>query len=140
MAHWRKVQPFGLRSPEQFRVRAAACSAKCRVHAGIREVRQLGAKTGAQRSQDQSHYAAFWYELSDIGWNRIGRVVSRQRSLDLADSTRLFALLNVALADAYIAGWDSKVHYNWRPCRRFASPTAMAMRRLGPMPTGSHSS
>ncbi|MCK6691515.1 MAG: vanadium-dependent haloperoxidase, partial [Thermoanaerobaculia bacterium] len=29
---------------------------------------------------------------------------------------RLFALVNMALADAYTAGWDSKFHYNfWRP-------------------------
>lgn len=116
MAHWRKVQPFALRSPEQFRVAPPPALQSADYTRAFEEVRQLGAKTGATRSQDQSHYAAFWYELSDIGWNRIGRVVARQRSLDLADSARLFALLNVALADAYIAGWDSKVHYNfWRP-------------------------
>ncbi|HEX6180017.1 MAG TPA: vanadium-dependent haloperoxidase, partial [Chitinophagaceae bacterium] len=36
--------------------------------------------------------------------------------LDIFASARLFALLNMALADAYIAGWDAKLHYNfWRP-------------------------
>jgi len=31
-------------------------------------------------------------------------------------TARTFALLNAALADSYIAGWDSKMHYNfWRP-------------------------
>jgi hypothetical protein len=114
--HWRKVQPFALRSPEQFRVAPPPALQSAEYTRAFEEVRQLGVRSGAKRSQDQSHYAAFWYEFSDIGWNRIGRVVSRQRSLDLADSARLFALLNVVLADAYIAGWDSKVHYNfWRP-------------------------
>ena len=32
------------------------------------------------------------------------------------ETARLFALVDMAMADAYIAGWDSKLHYNfWRP-------------------------
>jgi len=38
------------------------------------------------------------------------------RGLDLWDNARLFGLLNVALADGYIAMVDTKSHYNfWRP-------------------------
>ena len=80
------------------------------------EVRTYGAAVGSKRSEDQSNLAAFWYELSDIGWNRIARVVAHQQPQDLAERARLFALLNVAMADGYIAGWDSKYHYDfWRP-------------------------
>ena len=44
------------------------------------------------------------------------RVVSGRVKQDLWDRARTFALLNIAMADAYIAGWDSKFHYNfWRP-------------------------
>jgi hypothetical protein len=36
--------------------------------------------------------------------------------LDLADNALLFALLNIAMADAAIAAWDTKYVYNfWRP-------------------------
>ena len=32
------------------------------------------------------------------------------------ETARLFALVDMAIADAYIAGWDSKLQYNfWRP-------------------------
>jgi hypothetical protein len=42
--------------------------------------------------------------------------VARHRPQNLWDRARTFALLNAAMADAYIAGWDSKMHYNfWRP-------------------------
>src|SRR5690606_9499092 len=53
----------------------------------------------------------------EIGWNRIARVTwSKQAQQDLWFTARLFALLNVGLMDAYIAGWDSKLHYDfWRP-------------------------
>ena len=44
------------------------------------------------------------------------RSISRQRGLTLAENARLFALLNVAMADAAIACWDCKYHFNfWRP-------------------------
>ena len=59
-------------------------------------------------------YVKFWYEFSDIGWNRITRIVSASHDLDLAQSARLFALVNIALADSYIAGWDSKFYYDAR--------------------------
>jgi hypothetical protein len=81
------------------------------------EVKRVGAKAaGNARSSDETHYAAFWYEFSDIGWNRIARAASAQVKQDLWDRARTFALLNIAMADSYIAGWDSKYHYNfWRP-------------------------
>jgi len=42
--------------------------------------------------------------------------VSAQRSLDLWENARLFGLLNFAMADGFIAGFDAKYYYNfWRP-------------------------
>jgi hypothetical protein len=58
----------------------------------------------------------FWYEGSPTAWNRIARTVAGQRTLDLWDSARLFGLLNFAMADGFIAGFDAKYAYNfWRP-------------------------
>jgi hypothetical protein len=63
-----------------------------------------------------SQIAAFWYEPSAQGWNRITRVVSAQYNFDLWENARLLALVNFALADAYIAHADTKFLYNfWRP-------------------------
>ena len=117
MPHWRIVKPFALTSPSQFRVKLSPPGLASPEYArAFEEVKRKGARLTDARSRDESHYAAFWYELSDIGWNRIARVVSREHPQDLWTTARTFALLNAALADSYIAGWDSKMHYNfWRP-------------------------
>jgi hypothetical protein len=116
MPHWRSVKPFALTSPSQFRVKAPPALGSAEYAHAFEEVKRKGARSGDTRTLDESHYAAFWYELSDIGWNRIARVVSRERPQDLWATARTFALLNAVLADSYIAGWDSKMHYNfWRP-------------------------
>ncbi|MGH6611544.1 MAG: vanadium-dependent haloperoxidase, partial [Burkholderiaceae bacterium] len=84
--------------------------------AAFNEEKSVGGKVSAKRTIDETYYAAFWYEFSDIGWNRIARVVARDQAQDLWQRARTFALVNAVMADAYIAGWDSKFHYNlWRP-------------------------
>lgn len=117
MPHWRKVKPFALGSPDQFRSPAPPALNSALYARDFDEVRSAGGKQGATgRTADQSHYAGFWYELSDQGWNRVARTVAKSRPQNLWQSARTFALLNVAMADAYIAGWDSKLHHDfWRP-------------------------
>lgn len=114
--HWRNVTPFALSSASQFRTAAPPALTSDAYRRDFDEVKRVGGKTSAQRSKDETSYAAFWYEFSDIGWNRVARVVSGRVKQDLWDRARTFALLNIAMADAYIAGWDSKFHHNaWRP-------------------------
>ncbi len=114
--HWRQVTPFALKSAAQFRTAPAPALTSVAYQRAFDEVQRVGGKTSAQRSIDQTHYAAFWYEFSDIGWNRVARAASASVKQDLWERARTFALLNMAMADAYIAGWDSKYHYNfWRP-------------------------
>lgn len=115
--HWRAVKPFTLRAPEQFRVAAPPALTSAAYAAAFDEVKSTGSGAAdARRSAEQTQYAAYWYEFSDIGWNRIARVVARDRPQDLWQRARTFALLNAVMADAYIAGWDSKMHYDfWRP-------------------------
>jgi membrane-associated phospholipid phosphatase len=113
---WRHVTPFTLRSPNQFRSAPPPALTSAAYAKDFNEVKAVGGKVGAKRSDDETNYGAFWYEFSDIGWNRIARVVARDRKQDLWQSARTFALVNAVMADAYIAGWDSKFHYNlWRP-------------------------
>ncbi|MBT9462935.1 vanadium-dependent haloperoxidase [Hydrogenophaga sp.] len=115
--HWRAVKPFTMRSPQQFRVAAPPALASAAYATDFNEVKATGSKAAnARRSTDQTQYAAYWYEFSDSGWNRIARAVARDKPQDLWQRARTFALLNAVMADAYIAGWDSKMHYNlWRP-------------------------
>jgi hypothetical protein len=65
---------------------------------------------------DQTEITLFWYESSPLKWSRIARAVSAKAGLNLWQNARLFGLLNMALADGYIAMSASKNHYNfWRP-------------------------
>ena len=50
------------------------------------------------------------------GEYRIAREVSAGRQFDVWENARLFALVNLAMADGYIAGFEDKYNYNyWRP-------------------------
>ena len=49
-------------------------------------------------------------------WDLIAAQIAQQQCNSLSATVRLFAQLNVALADAAIAGWDAKYTYGlWRP-------------------------
>ncbi|MCW5636518.1 MAG: vanadium-dependent haloperoxidase [Rubrivivax sp.] len=115
--HWRAVTPFTLRAVDQFRTAPPPAMASAAYAADFDEVKATGSQAAdARRSREQTQVAHYWYEFSDAGWNRIARNVARTRPQDLWQRARTFALLNAAMADAYIAGWDSKMHHDfWRP-------------------------
>lgn len=113
---WKTMKPFGLQHPEQFRALPQPDLQSSAYKKDFEEVKTLGEKNSSQRTSEQTRFANFWYEFAEIGWNRIGSVAAGNEHTDLMTTARLFAMLNIALADAYIAGWDSKFHYNfWRP-------------------------
>ena len=59
--------------------------------------------------------ARFWFE-GPGNWNTIARTVATARGLDARDSARVLALMNMAMADAYIAGFKIRYVYDlWRP-------------------------
>lgn len=113
---WRTMQTFSLVNPQQFRVEPFPALNSQAYTDAFNEVKQIGKKDSQQRNSEQTAIAKFWYEFSEIGWNRVTRTAVADRKLGLLASARLFALVNIALTDAYTAGWDSKFHYNfWRP-------------------------
>jgi len=84
-------------------------------------VRRLGGKTGSERTADQTEIALFWAdgagtETPPGHWNHIAQDVAAERGNNAQANARLFALLNISLADAAITCWDAKYAYNlWRP-------------------------
>lgn len=114
--YWENVSLFGLQSKDQFRPAPHPALNTPGYTEAFDEVKSIGRINSTSRSADQSSYAKFWYEFSEAGWNRIARTVARNKNLSLVETARLFALVDMALADAYIAGWDAKLFYNfWRP-------------------------
>ena len=116
---WESVTPFVLKDSSQFRPGPPYAVTKKQYTADFNEVKSLGGDgitTPSARTADQTEIALFWWESSPLKWNRIARAVSVDTGLDLWENTRLFGLLNVALADGYIAMVATKNHYNyWRP-------------------------
>jgi hypothetical protein len=116
---WGNVTPFVMKRGSQFRPRPPHQIRSGRYAADFNEVKALGGddlSTASGRTPDQTEIGLFWRESSPQQWNRIARTVSADRNLDLGENARLFALLNVALADGYIGSWEAKYHYVfWRP-------------------------
>ncbi len=115
-AHWGAVTPFALTSPQQFRPAPPPAPDSARARAEVAEIRRIGGAGSVIRTDDQSQIAKYWYENSTLGWNRIAREIAAARPMDLAKRARFFALVNVAMADGFIAGFEAKYHYRfWRP-------------------------
>jgi len=113
---WGKVSPFALKTGSQFRAPPPYEVADLNYAMDLNEIKAFGSATSTARSLDQTHVALFWYENSSFAWNRVGRIIAAQHALSLNDNAELFASLNAALCDAYIASLDSKYAYNfWRP-------------------------
>jgi hypothetical protein len=115
-AHWGDIRPFAMTSAAQFRPSAPLAPTSRRARLETEEVRAIGGKVSASRTAEQSEIARYWYEHSTQGWNRIAREVASARKLDDWESARLLALVNLAMADGFIAGFEAKYHYDyWRP-------------------------
>jgi len=116
MAQWAEVRPFVLRSGSQFRAPPPPRPDGAQARAEVEELRRLGGAEGSERTEEQSEIARYWYEWSTQGWNRIARELATGRRLDTWESARFYALVNLAMADATIAAWESKYHHRfWRP-------------------------
>lgn len=113
---WKDIQPFALEKSEQFRPAPYPSLQSETYLSAFNEVKETGRLNSDIRTQEQSEYAKFWYEFSEAGWNRVARTVVASQHLNMLEAARLLALVDMAMADAYIAGWDAKFHYNfWRP-------------------------
>jgi hypothetical protein len=113
---FRYARPFGLTSPQQFRLPAPPALTSRAYAAAYNEVKSVGAIKSTTRTKDQSNYASWWYESSEIGWARVARVTATKEKLKLWRAARMFALVSMSLYDGYVAGWDSRYHWDtWRP-------------------------
>jgi hypothetical protein len=116
---WADVTPFVLRDGAQYRPGPPYPVTSRRYAADVAEVQRLGGDgvtTPSDRTAEQTEIALFWVGSVPAQWNGIARTVTRQRNLDPWQAARLFGLVNLAVADGYIATFDTKYHYNfWRP-------------------------
>jgi hypothetical protein len=110
------MTPWVLARPSQFRLPPPLALNSPEYAADLNELKIMGIFAGSSRTADQSELALFWAGNTPLYWNRIATQLAAERGLSLTENAHLFALLNVAMADAAIACWDSKYRYVfWRP-------------------------
>ena len=100
--------PFAIRSRDQFDVELPPSLLSEAYARDFNEVKAVGQDTSPVRNEDQAHYAHFSFEASNVAWSRIAAIYTWQNDTNLHDTARLFALLNMAMADGYIAGFASE--------------------------------
>jgi hypothetical protein len=112
---WGNVTPFTLLSASQFWLPGPPALTSQTYARDYNELKNVGGKVSAVRTDDQTQIARFWFEGPGT-WNTIARTGATSRNLDVRDSARVLALMNLAMADAYIAGFKIRYVYDlWRP-------------------------
>ena len=126
LPQWGFVVPFGMSSSSQFRPPGPPSLDSQQYAADYEEVKELGALVGSTRTAEQTEIALFWAdgagtETPPGHWNSIAQIISGERGNTLEENARLFALLNIAMADAAICAWDAKYEFHfWRPVTAIA--------------------
>lgn len=125
-AYWTNVDPFVLPSASSVPIPPPPALASAEYTAAFKEVKQLGGDgvmTPHWRTADQTVAGIYWgYDgVPGLGtpprlYNQIAVQVAASRHTGLVETARLLALVNIAMADACIAGWKAKYQYDfWRP-------------------------
>jgi hypothetical protein len=125
-AHWSECSTFVLESSSQFRAPPPPAMNSAAYTEAYNEVKRLGGdgtNTPTERTPDQTHAGIYWaYDgvptlcAPPRLYNQIAVQIADQMGSSAVETARLLALLNVAMADAGIAIWESKYYYDfWRP-------------------------
>lgn len=123
---WFQVKPFVLNSASQFRAPPPPSMDSAEYTAAFNEVKELGGDgdvTPTIRTEEETRIGIYWaYDGTPSLcapprlYNQITTQLAIERGVGGIEMARLLALMNVALADAGIAIWESKYYYNfWRP-------------------------
>lgn len=127
-ANWPKVKPFVLLSGDQFRPPPPPALDSAAYATAYAAVKRLGGDplngTATDRTSTETLHGLFWTYDGTPGlcapprlYNQVARTIALTTGPGkLIDMARFLALINTAMADAGIAAWDAKWHYQfWRP-------------------------
>jgi hypothetical protein len=118
-----RIKPFTLKRADVFRPDGPDPLESRRYARDFKETRDYGRVDSAVRSAEQTDIAWFWAENPYLHWNRNMMALAQSHGLGVRKTARLFAMVNTAVSDAIIAGFEAKYHFrSWRP--RTAIPQA----------------
>jgi PAP2 superfamily len=110
------VLPFIVPSAEMLRTHGPNALTSAEYAEDFNEVKELGSLTSTTRTADETDAAIFWQDQAMALWNRIFRTLAATQNLNIVESARLFAMENLAAADAAIGCWNDKYYWQfWRP-------------------------
>jgi hypothetical protein len=125
-AHWSACKPFVMTSTDQFRTPPPPDMSSPAYATAFNEVKRLGGDgliTPTDRTAEQTFVGLFWaYDGTPSLcapprlYNQLVVQLADQTRLGTPQLARLLALVNVAMADAAMAVWESKFYWDfWRP-------------------------
>jgi hypothetical protein len=115
-SHWGAVTPWLMERGSQFRPGPPTALTGAEWAADYNEIKELGGKKSAKRTSEQTDIARFWTITGPQSWGPIVRQLAAVPGRRLSQNARLFALVEMATADSYIAVFDAKYTFNfWRP-------------------------
>ncbi|HZO27290.1 MAG TPA: vanadium-dependent haloperoxidase [Chloroflexota bacterium] len=111
-----ETTPLMIESPSQFRPGPPPDLTSAQYAAEFEEVKAFGSKEGSARTPLQTETALFAASIVPGPLHAALRDLAVRREMDISDRARLFAAVDMSIADTTITVWDSKVHYGiWRP-------------------------
>jgi membrane-associated phospholipid phosphatase len=122
--NWGSVAPFVLEHGDEFRPPPPPALSSATWAAAINEVESLGRDTSTTRTPDETNAAKFWAPPIWTTWNEVADGQATVRRMNLEQTAKTFATLNLTLADTTISLYDAKYHYLfWRPVTAIRSGT-----------------
>jgi hypothetical protein len=113
---WERVAPWVMERGSQFRPPPPPALTSAIWTADYNEVKEFGGKKSTRRTAAQTETARFWTITGPQSFDPIVRQLAAAPGRTLSQNARLFALVEMAVADSYVAVFDAKYTYNfWRP-------------------------
>ncbi|MFE9689429.1 vanadium-dependent haloperoxidase [Micromonospora sp. NPDC005806] len=109
------MTPFVLPSASVFRTSGPPALASAQYARDYNEIKEVGSATSTVRTADQTEAAIWWHDRRLGEWEIKRQLVTTQR-LNALQAARMFAMVDLAEADAVIACFNEKEAWNrWRP-------------------------
>ncbi len=116
LPHWGNVTPFVLTGARQFALAAPPSPDSVAFARDFSEVKRMGGWTTTDRTPEQTAIAIYWAGSEVPPWNAVARAAAADHRNSISDNARLFAVLNLAIADSLIVTFSYKYEYDtWRP-------------------------
>ncbi|TYB56026.1 vanadium-dependent haloperoxidase [Nonomuraea sp. PA05] len=110
-----QLKPFVIPGAAMFRTSGPPALTSRRYARDLNEVKTIGSAASTTRTADQTQAAIWWHDRRLAEWE-IKRQLATSQRLDTLRTARMFAMTNLAEADATIACFNEKAAWaSWRP-------------------------